>query len=269
MLGNYWYDSLQAKLTKRLSHGLWFLGSYTWSKDLGTVNDESGDSVPVADGTLPPKSQKTYVGVDTPQIFTASFRYQLPTFGMAETGWKKVILSGWTLDGILRYQSGTLIQAPNAQNGLTSVTFAANNFANRVPGQPLFLHNLNDHTYNPRTTLVLNPAAWSEPGPGQYGTSKPLYSDYRNARLPNEQMGLGKVIPFERGVQFEIRADFFNIFNRTAYPALNNTGNALQPTQYGSNGSITNGFGYFGDSISGAGSSYTPRSGQIVARIQF
>ena len=269
MLGNYWYDSLQIKVTKRLTHGLWFLVGYTWSKDLGTVNDESGNSVPVEDATLPPKSQKTYVAIDTPHIFTSSFRYTIPTFGIAETGWKKTLLSGWTADGILHYQSGTLIQVPNAQNGLTAVTFAANNFSNRVGAQPLFLHNLNGQGFNPKTTLVLNPAAWSQPGTGQYGASKPYYSDYRNARYPNEQMGLGKVFPFEKGARFEIRADFFNVFNRRALPSLSNTGNPLQATQFGSNGSITNGFGYIGDSISSAGSSYPPRTGQIVARIQF
>ncbi len=269
MIGNYWYDSLQVKLTKRLSHGLWLLGTYTWSKDLGTVNSEWGDAVPVADASLPPKSQKTYVGVDTPQIATISFRYQLPTLGFAETGWKKTLFGGWTTDGILHYQSGSLIQVPSAQNGLTAVTFAPNNFANRVSTQPLFLKSLNDHSFNPRTTLVLNPAAWSDPAPGTYGTSKPFYSNYRNARYPNEQMGIGKVFSLEKGARFEVRADFFNVFNRRALPSLNNTGNALQATQYGSNGSITNGFGYIGDSISNAGSNYTPRSGQIVGRIEF
>jgi hypothetical protein len=178
-------------------------------------------------------------------------------------------LGGWTTDGILRYTSGTPIQSPNAQNGLTSVTFASANFSNRVANTPLFLHSLNKHDFDPRTEFVLNPAAWSDPAVGQYGVSKPRFSDFRNARYPNEQLGLGKVIPLKEGLSFEIRADFFNVFNRWTSPALNGTGNALQPVQYGSNGSITNGFGYFGDSINGAGSNYPPRSGQIVARIQF
>jgi hypothetical protein len=47
------------------------------------------------------------------------------------------------------------------------------------------------------------------------------------------------------------------------------TGNALQPSQVGANGSITNGFGYFRDGINSAASSYPPRSGPIVARFQF
>ena len=107
-----------------------------------------------------------------------------PTFGRAESGWKKALFGGCTTAGILRYSSGTLIQVPNAQNGLTSVTFASNNFSNCVPNQSLFLHSLNKHDFNPRTTFVLNSAAWSDPAIGRYGTSKPRYSDFRNADIP-------------------------------------------------------------------------------------
>jgi hypothetical protein len=32
--GNTWYDSLQVKLTKRFSHGLSALATYTWQKEL-------------------------------------------------------------------------------------------------------------------------------------------------------------------------------------------------------------------------------------------
>ena len=269
MLGNYWYDSLQIKMTKRLSRGLWFIGAYTWSKDLGTTDSVYGNSVSIADASQPRASQKTYLSVDTPHIFSVSYRYEIPTFGMAASGWKRRLLKGWTTDGILRYQSGSLITIPGAQDGLTAATFAANNFANRVPGQPLFLHNLNKHDFNPKTSLILNSAAWTQPTLGTYGSSKPRFSDYRNPRYPNEQMGIGKSIDIKEGLVFEVRADFFNVFNRWAYPSLSNTSNFLQPTQYGSNGSITNGFGYIGDNISSAGGNYPPRSGQIVARLQF
>jgi hypothetical protein len=116
---------------------------------------------------------------------------------------------------------------------------------------------------------MLSSGAWSDPAIGRYGTSKPRYSDFRKARSPNEQPGISKVFRLKEGLTFDVRADFFNVFNRWAYPSLNGTSNALQPAQFGSNGSITNGYGYIGDSINGAASNYPPRSGQIVARIQF
>jgi len=186
------------------------------------------------------------------------------------------LFTGWTTDGIFHYQSGFPIQIPNAQTSfqLNSVTFTSSNngnsvWANRVPGQKLFLHDLNKHNVNPYTTLFLNPAAWASPAPGTYATSKPYYGDYRAPRYPSEQLGFGKAFNITEGLKFSLRADFFNVFNRWAYPNLQNTGNFAQATQTNPDGSIANGFGYLGGSISGAGGNFAPRSTSIVARIQF
>jgi hypothetical protein len=129
---------------------------------------------------------------------------------------------------------------------------------------------------NPYTTFFLNPAAWANPAPGTYATSKPYYSDFRGPRFPSEQLGFGKNFDLKEGVKFSLRADFFNVFNRWAYPGqtlgggsgLNST-NPFATPQFGSDGSIVNGFGFIGNGISGAGGVFAPRSTSIVARIQF
>ncbi|HVC90739.1 MAG TPA: TonB-dependent receptor [Acidobacteriaceae bacterium] len=269
--GNWWYDALQIKVTKRLSNGLSGGLGYSWSKNLGTVSSTGTytTAIPIQDPSLRPQSQKSYEAIDQPQMLNFYFNYEMPTFSFDQNGWKRALLSGWTADGIFHYQSGFPIQTPNSTSTLTSVTFGDGVWANRVPGQKLFLHNLNDHNVNPRTTFFLNPAAWTNPAPGTYATSKPYYGDYRGPRYPSEQLGFGKVIPIREGMRFELRADFFNVFNRWAYPNLNNTGNPFQAAQYGGDGSIVNGFGYLGDSITNAGGNYAPRSGEIVARFQF
>jgi hypothetical protein len=82
-------------------------------------------------------------------------------------------------------------------------------------------------------------------------------------------LGFGKVFPLKERLKFSLRADFFNVFNRWVYPNLNNMQNFAQTAQYNSDGSIANGFGYLGNSISGAGGNFAPRSGEFVARIQF
>ncbi len=85
------------------------------------------------------------------------------------------------------------------------------------------------------TTSTRTPRSFSTPRRGQTrlpeptATSKPYYGDYRSPRYPSEQLGFGKVIPFKEGVSFSLRADFFNVFNRWAYPNLNNTSNPSRP----------------------------------------
>ena len=86
--------------------------------------------------------------------------------------------------------------------------------------------------------------------------------------IPANSWALARTSTIKEGVKFSLRADFFNVFNRWAYPSLNN-GNPFATPQYNSNGSIANGFGYLGNSISGAGGNFAPRSAAIVARIQF
>ncbi|HEY1804069.1 MAG TPA: TonB-dependent receptor [Terracidiphilus sp.] len=273
--GNTWYDALQVKVTKRIGNGLSGGLGYSWSKDLGTVSSTGTytTAIPIQDPTLSPKSQKSYLAIDQPQMLNFYFNYVLPRFGFAASGWKAALLAGWTTDGIFHYQSGFPMETPCSSSTLNQVTFTSSNngncvFDNRVKGQPLFLHSLNSHNVDPYTTFFLNPAAWTDPAPGTYATSKPYYSDFRAPRYPSEQLGVGKEFPIRETLKFSLRADFFNVFNRWAYPGLN-VGSPTTPAQYNSNGTIANGFGYLGNGISGAGGNFAPRSGEFVARIEF
>jgi len=164
----------------------------------------------------------------------------------------------------LRYSSGKPIRVPQAQNNLNSLLFRSTN-ANRVAGEPLFLKDLNCHCIDPNADFVLNSKAWADPAPGQWGTAAAYYSDYRYARRPDEQLSIGKMFRLKESMSFQVRAEFFNIFNRLQ---LNNpdSGNALA-AQARAAGVPTSGFGrvnpggVFGDRPA--------RSGQIVARFQF
>jgi Carboxypeptidase regulatory-like domain len=271
--GNWWYDALQVKVTKRISHGLSGGVGYNWSKNLGTVGATSPTfttSIAAQDPSAPPKSQKSFEGIDEPQMLNFYFNYEVPRFSFDQNGWKRALFTGWTADGNFHYASGFPLQVPNTwgPNLVTQVTFANQTtgnfqeFANRVPGQPLFLQNLNNHKSNINQPF-LNAAAWAAPAQGAYSTSKPYYNDYRQPRQPSEQLGFGKVIPFKEDMSFSLRADFFNVFNRWVYPNFNNSNN---PAATGSGNQL---FGVMAGSITNAGGNYAPRSGEFVARFQF
>ena len=175
------------------------------------------------------RDQNKYISSSSqPLISTIGFSYETPA--ATSNRLARTVLRGWTVAGVLRYSSGLPIQSPLAQNNLNTLLLRANgqSFANRVPGQPLFLKDLDCHCIDPNKELVLNPAAWTDPAPGQWGTSAAYYNDYRSQRRPAEQLSLGRIFRVREGMTFEIRGEFYNAFNRTE---MNNpvSTNALPP----------------------------------------
>ena len=261
-LGNTWYDSLQLKVTKRYSQGLDLLGTFTWQKELTTIGTPS-----LLLPTIPPndvfnrRNQKTISSLSEPFVFVFAFNYRIPEFG--PNRWVRLAVGGWTFGGILRYASGLPIRVPAAQNQLASLLFRGT-YANRVPGEPLFLKDLNCHCIDPNKDFVLNPKAWSDPAPGQWGTSATFYNDYRYARRPDEQLSVGRIFRIKEEMTLQIRAEFFNAFNRT-YLNNPNSANALETQRVNAQGVPAAGFGRID-----AGSVFSsPRNGQLVARFQW
>lgn len=259
-LGNTWYDALQMKATKRYSYGLDFTVAYTWSKNLTTTEDP-GNTVPLND-VYNRRNQKTFSNRDQPHVLVIGFNYQTPKINRNLL--TRLALSDWRFGGVLRYASGFPIRIPAANNALGSILMRST-YANRVPGEPLFLKDLNDRgSIDPFKDLVLNPKAWSDPAQGDWGYSAVYYGDYRYARRPDEQLSAGKEFRIKERYSLSIRAEFFNVFNRTY---LNNpdSGNAQTTPRYDANGNLTSGFGRINP-----GSVFTPpRSGQVVVRFQF
>ncbi len=141
----------------------------------------------------------------------------------------------------------------------------------------------NCHCFDPTKQLVLNPAAWQDVGPGQFGTSAPFYNDFRWQRQPAESMSFGRqfAIAKEGKINLYIRAEFQNIFNRTFYasPSTNGFGAAgLNPTApvlfgnafaNGQPGALSSGYGFVNTVNGGPLGVAQPRSGQFVARLNF
>ncbi|HEY6344746.1 MAG TPA: carboxypeptidase-like regulatory domain-containing protein [Bryobacteraceae bacterium] len=267
--GDTWYESLQMKATKRFSHGLEFGSNFTWAKqlDVGVEDDYGrGDGVQINDA-FNRRNQKDLSVFDQPFQFVFSGGYTTPKLpgGNKFTGNKVVswIAKDWQIGTLLRYASGFPIPSPTSTNSLSTYLFQSTLF-NRVPGVPLFTHDLNCHCFDPNKTFVLNPAAWSNPAAGQWGTAAGYYSDFRYQRRPVENMSLGRNFRIKERANLQIRAEFTNVFNRTE---MNNptATNPLATQTVTSTGQTTSGFGY----ISNATTFSAPRQGQLIARFQF
>ena len=255
-LGNTWYDSLQARATKRLSHGLSFGAAYTWSKNLSTLDGSVND---VFNRGL----AKSITTTDMPHLLVANGTWKIPTFGLAKRNYlTRLGIGGWTLGAILRYGSGTPIDSPGATTNLNALLFQGTKM-NRVAGEPLFTHGLNSRDWDPNKEFVLNPNAWANPDPGAWGTAAARYSDYRTARTTDEQISLTKAFTLKEGISLNVRFELFNAFNRVQLPAPASD-NPLAVRRVDASGATISGYGRINAPGTGG-----QRSGQLVIRLRF
>ena len=109
------YHGLQSKVEKRFSGGLYFLGSYTWSKSID--NQSNGTDTAIASGQYPQDPLNTSLdrglsSFDRPQVLVGSAVWEIP-FGRGPAERSHVrelvndVLGRWQLSGILTAQSGT------------------------------------------------------------------------------------------------------------------------------------------------------------------
>jgi hypothetical protein len=269
-LGRTWYDSLQLKATKRVSHGLDVVYAFTWSKEL-QMGTESVATTPVINGIQSRDANKTISGFGRPFVSVISANYRLPAWGSNRI--VSQVVRDWAIGATMSYASGLPILAPTSTNNLNTLLFqwpstagTSATFVNRVPGVSPFLKDLNCHCVDPTKDLVLNPAAWVNPADGQFGTGAPYYNDYRYQRRPAESMSLGRVFRFKEGMALTIRMNFQNIFNRLQLQNPTGT-NILAPTTRGANSQLTGGFGFI--NYVGGSTFQPPRQGTLEMRLQF
>lgn len=264
-LGNTWYDGLQLTANKRLSSGLQVDFGFTWSKSMDTFA-----------GTPDVQNRALAKGIsalDQPLVTRIGILYTTPKWGEKFVSYA---IRDWTLNAYGYYASGVPLAAPATnttgyasnltQAGISTITFQPGQYQFQT-GKPLYLKDVNCHCFDPATSLVLNPAAWADPAPGQFGG--PEYNtNFRGERRPTENFSIGRVFRIRERFDFNIRGEFTNIFNRTYLnnPAISGSANPQAAASCiaggGGNGSC------FG-TINTSTVLYPPRTGQLVARFTF
>ncbi|MCU1340237.1 MAG: hypothetical protein JWO19_5818 [Bryobacterales bacterium] len=291
-LGTTWYDSLQAKVTKRLARGLTVDSAFTWQKELNLgVGADTTYLTPapnLINDVYNRNQNKQISGFSRPFVLVTSFRYTTPGFAADGKSMKALswVARDWNLAGVLRYQSGEVLRTPTSNNGLMTqlardrgnnpaIWGGGQTFWNHT-GQPLLNFDPNCKCFDPTTQLVLSPGGWSDAPAGTFGTAAPYYNNYRWQRQPAESLSLGRTFGLakENRVRLDVRAEFFNVFNRLflASPSAVGTNtqgigpNPVAPTTRNAAGALTSGYGFV-NTFNGNGSQ--PRTGQMVARFSF
>jgi hypothetical protein len=108
--GSSWYNGLEVSLTKRLSHGLQFLASYTFSKTLDTdgadINGTSAANTLTLGDQNSPAQRWGRASFDRTQRFVFSATWAIP--GPAD-GLQNAFLGNWLLSAVATIQSGSAL----------------------------------------------------------------------------------------------------------------------------------------------------------------
>lgn len=209
------YHGLQAKVEKRYSRGLYFLGSYTWSK---SIDDQSnGTDTAIASGEYPqdplnPGLDRGLSSFDRAQVFVANAVWEIP-FGRGRhgTGAAAVVedvLGRWQLSGILTAETGPPFSIIMA---CADVNAEGDNCRpNRIAtGEPASGQQSIDKWFNT--------AAFVIPSTPEYGSAG--RNILRGPGTTNLDFSLSKAIPLgetERR-RLQIRAEFFNALNHANF----------------------------------------------------
>jgi hypothetical protein len=210
------YHSLQLSLTRRLQKGLEFGVNYTFSKALDTTGGTTA-------GTVPPSPEDIYnidrdyglSAVHRAHNFNSYFIWQIPYFREDANRWRRGVLGGWDINGVVVYQSGQpfSVTAPvdAARIGVSSVRAT-------VIGDP----DLPADERTPQrwfnTSAFLDPALMT---PGQFGTSaRNLLIGPSFSRV---DLGIAKVFAVTGRVKLQVRAEAFNALNKVSFTGLNTT----------------------------------------------
>jgi hypothetical protein len=204
------YNSLQASLNKRFSHGLQFLAAYTWSH---SIDDYSGDPTGTSDVTVVPGNQvllnnRASSDFDRRQRLVFSGMYDLPHFYKGK-GFGNQVLNGWELATIFTVQSGTPFSV------LTNATAFVQARADSNPAAPGCQANLSGST-NSRLNQYFNVGCFVPAvAAGDFGNTG------RNLLVGpgqrNFDISILKFFPVTEHSSLQFRTEFFNAFNNVSF----------------------------------------------------
>ncbi|MGA9554064.1 MAG: TonB-dependent receptor, partial [Candidatus Sulfotelmatobacter sp.] len=208
------YNSLQASLEKRFSHGLQLQAAYTWSKSLDWASS--------FEETVNPfdyKSSRALSLFNSAQRFVLNYYWEFPV--QRYNGFKGKVLDDWAMSGIIQFQTGFPIRLQTQDdNELISSLFFLAADAPQLTGPLQILNPKKNGSY------YLNPAQFSDPPLGSFSTTP--RSICCGPGQNEWDVTFSKRITLTEVRYFQFRADIFNLFNKTQF--VNPDGNFSDTT---------------------------------------
>jgi hypothetical protein len=248
------YNALQVKVEKRMSQGLQFLATYTFSKSIDDASVACGCTSWLGGFTSVQDPNRLYLErsvseFDIPQVFQFSYTYQLP-IGRGKllgNNWNTLmnaILGGWQTNGIWRFDDGLPLQL-TLNGGQSLPTYGA-----QRPNLTGTLTRNNGPNWIEQ--YFADPNVAVTPAPFTIGNAPREVSSVRAPGTATTALSLFKQFHYmsRESALAEIRLEAFNALNHPQFAAPN--------TQVGS--------GQFGVISSQAN---TPRTVQLAIKVYF
>jgi len=248
------YNSLQAQFKRRMSRGLQALASYTWSKSLDTVSDDSSLGAPST--RLPIDLERGPSSFDIGHQFTGSASYEIPY--PWKSGIARSAFGGFVMDAFLRLRSAAPVTVSTGRDplglGLTNVSRP-----DLISGVPLYLES----DGYPGGKIV-NPAAFDAATPLAEGRQGTLGRGVlRGFNFSQFDLSVRRTFRFGEQAGLDFRAEVFNVFNT---PNFANPTGVMTSANFGRSTQIlSNGLGGQNPLFQVGG----PRSVQLSLRFSF
>ena len=236
------FNALQLQVHKRLSNGLQFTTSYTWSHAL---DEQSGLGLFfTGNNPLTPRANYASSDFDQTHVFLVNYSYTIPKF--VESGAWGYVANGWTIGGQTVAQSGQPFSVYDYSGSVASLYYGTSNYignpivplvpgvtakeaakgANCPAGVSAKLCKLNSADFLPQ---FVAPGTNGVPACDSSGCDEfeSLYGNtgrnsFRGPFQVRFDMSLAKQFLFKERFQLRFEADAFNIFNHADFDTPNN-----------------------------------------------
>jgi hypothetical protein len=213
-VGESWYNSLQVRWDKRLTHGLNVLVSYThekWMTATSYLNAQEG---------ITQTPDRTLNGTDTPHRIVISGNWALPIF-LHTKGVAGVFLHGWQANGIFMRETGFPLAAPSGytSTGINPALPGANESKAFNTCTLLTTGVLSNCTFNGQTL----PTAFIQQYSNSVRTLSGEFPTIRPPKVPNADISLFKTVTVHERLNVQFRAEVFNATNSPQFNTPNTT----------------------------------------------
>ena len=212
------YDAMLLRISRRFANNISFNFNYTLSRVMDVVDNDSDNII----NPFNIASQYAPAGYDQTNVVTLDMVYNLPKVkGALDKPILRQAFNGWEVAGIFRTQTGMPVTITS--NGNLYGINLGSQYAD-VTGDP----------YTGSRSQWLNPAAFTRPADGTWGTSG--RDAFRLPHITNLDASLMKNFNFSERVKLTFRAECFNLLNHTQVWGVNtgfsgdNPGSGLSTT---------------------------------------